>query len=82
MSEAMQIKEVILSLPYRIKIETLEDALKENEFGIFFGLSKILLDAPLSEGGVSTEDIEAIRIKFNSQHKDNVIIKNNYNEEE
>ncbi len=82
MGEPMQIKEVILNLPYHIKIETLEDALKEDNFGVFFGLSKILLDAPLSEGGVSTEDIEAVRIKYNSQHKDNVIIKNNYNEEE
>ena len=27
----MQIKEVILNLPYHIKIETLEDALKENQ---------------------------------------------------
>ena len=56
--------------------------LKKINFGVFFGLSKILLDAPLSEGGVSTEDIEAVRIKYNSEHKDNVIIKNNYNEEE
>ncbi len=77
MSEPMQIKEVILNLPYQTKIETLEDALKENNFGVFFGLAKILLDAPLSEGGVSTEDIEAIRIK-----QANLIIKNKYNEEE
>ena len=44
--------------------DLLEDSLKEDEFGVFLNLSKVLLDAPLSEGGISTEEIEEIRKKY------------------
>ena len=57
-------KEWILSLPKVIKLDTLENALIKGEHGVFFSLSKILLDAPISEGGVSTEEIELIRKKY------------------
>ena len=54
----------VLSLPYEVKIELLDDCCKDNEFGYFIALSKILLAAPISEGGVSTENIEAVRKKY------------------
>ncbi len=56
----------ILSFPYEAKIRILEDALRGDDFGIFMGLSRILLDAPISEGGVSTEVIDAI---YKKHHK-------------
>jgi hypothetical protein len=57
-------KDWILSLPKEMKLKILEDSLKEDEFGVFMGLTKILLDAPLSEGGIPTEEIEEIRKKY------------------
>ena len=51
---------MILRFPREIKLGLLKDALKEDKFGIFFQLSKVLLDAPISEGGIETEAIEAI----------------------
>jgi hypothetical protein len=59
-------KDWVLGLPKEMKLMLLEDSLKEDEFGVFLNLSKVLLDAPLSEGGISTEEIEEIRIK--NQH--------------
>lgn len=54
----------VLSLSRKMKFKLLEDSLKEDEFGVFMGLTKILLDAPLSEGGIPTEEIEEIRKKY------------------
>jgi len=51
---------LILGFPKEIKIQTLKDALEQDELGIFFGLSQILLEAPISEGGLETEVIEQI----------------------
>lgn len=60
----IQEKDWMLSLPKEIKLKILEDSLKEDEFGIFLGLSKILLDTPLCDGGIPTEEIEEIRKKY------------------
>jgi hypothetical protein len=57
-------KDWVLGLPKEMKLMVLEDSIKEDEFGIFLNLSKVLLDAPLSEGGISTEEIEEIRKKY------------------
>lgn len=57
-------KTMILNFPREIKIQCLKDALKQGKTGIFFGLSKILLDAPLNEGGLETEIIEAIHQEY------------------
>ena len=57
-------KDWVLGLPKEMKLMLLEDSLKEDEFGVFLNLSKVLLDAPLSEGGISTEEIEEIRKKY------------------
>jgi hypothetical protein len=53
-----------LSLPKEMKLQLLEDSLKEGEFGIFMGITKILLDAPIISGGVSSEEIEIVREKY------------------
>jgi len=57
-------KDWVLKLPKEMKLMVLEDSLKEDEFGVFLNLSKVLLDAPISEGGISTEEIEEIRKKY------------------
>ena len=53
-----------LSLPKEMKLKLLEDSLKEDEVVIFMGITKILLDAPISGGGISTEEIEEVRKKY------------------
>ena len=59
-----QEKQFILGLPLNAKLIVLDEALETNKFGIFMALSKVLLDAPISEGGVPTETIEEIRKKY------------------
>ena len=55
---------LILSMPREIKIQTLDDALKEDRFDIFMGLAKILLDAPISKGGIEADLIDEIWNKY------------------
>lgn len=57
-------KEWFLNLPKEMKLKLLEDSLKQDEFGIFMGITKILLDEPISGGGIATEEIEEIRKKY------------------
>ncbi len=56
--------EILLGFPKQIKIATLEQAGKHGNFGVFIGLAKVLLDAPISKGGIATEEIEAIHDKY------------------
>lgn len=58
-------KRFILGCPKEIKLDTLKSALDKGEFGIFLGLSKILLEAPITEGGISSDEIHAIYIEQN-----------------
>jgi len=53
-----------LSLPEDEKVRLLRSSLEENNFNIFLQLAKILLDAPIQDGGMSTEKIEKIRCEF------------------
>ena len=53
----------ILKLPKEIKMSVLDDMYREGKIGEFIVLSKVLLNAPISEGGVATEEIEQIREK-------------------
>ena len=57
-------KEWFLSLPKDTKLDVLEDALKENKFGIFMAMTQVLLEAPLQQGGILTEEIESVRKKY------------------
>lgn len=56
--------DLILNFPKNIKIQLLRDALKQGNIGIFFGLSKILLDAPITKGGIESEIIEQIHQEY------------------
>lgn len=60
----MTAKEFFLALPYEIKIEILRSAIRE-DFPVFIGLSRYALEAPLSEGGIETEVIQAIEEEYN-----------------
>jgi hypothetical protein len=53
-------KKWFLSLPEEMKLNLMGDMLKEGETGMAFGAMKILLDAPISDGGVSTEKIQNV----------------------
>ena len=53
-------KEWFLSLPAEIKLNLLDDMLKEGKSMMALETAKILLDAPFSEGGISTEDINKV----------------------
>lgn len=54
----------LLSLPEEIKLDALEDYLKQDMFAEFMIITKLLLDTPIQSGGISTEKIEAIRKKY------------------
>lgn len=62
----MEQQKYILKFPKSIKLQTLEAALEKNEFGIFNGLARMLLDAPISEGGISADEINEIFEKYNN----------------
>ena len=53
-------KDWFLSLPAEMKLTLLDDMLKEGKSGMALATAKILLDAPLSEGGISTEEINKV----------------------
>ena len=59
-----ELKEWFLSMDKDVKLGLLESALKDDKFGEFMQLSKIVLDAPITEGGISTEEIENVRTKY------------------
>ena len=56
-------KDWLLSLPKDIKLTLLGDMMKEGEIGMAFQTMKILLDAPISEGGILTDDIKEVMDK-------------------
>ena len=53
-------KDWFLSLPEETKLKLMEDMLKEEQFGLAFQTMHILLEAPISNGGISTEKIDKI----------------------
>ena len=53
-------KDWFLSLPKETKLTFLDDMLKENENGMAFSTMNILLEAPISEGGISSDEISKI----------------------
>lgn len=56
-------KDWLLSLPKENKLKFIESALKEGDFGMAMGIAKILLDAPIVDGGISTEEITEVMDK-------------------
>ena len=53
-------KDWFLSLPAETKLKLLDSMLKKGESGMAFATAKILLDAPISKGGIVTEDINKV----------------------
>ena len=55
-----QEKDWILSLPIDVKIELMKGMLKDGETGQYLQFIDVLLEAPISKGGVSTELINQV----------------------
>jgi len=55
-----QEKEWFLSLDEDIKLKSLQMMLKDKKIEMAFDTIKILLDTPITEGGVSTEKIQKV----------------------
>ena len=53
-------KKMFLGLSKEMKLGLLDDANKTGEYTIVMQMMKILLDAPISEGGISTEEIQEV----------------------
>ena len=53
-------KEMLLGMSKELKLGLLDDANKTGEYTIVRQIMKILLDAPISEGGVSNEEIQEV----------------------
>ena len=58
-------KKWFLSLPEETKLKLMEDMLKEDQFGLAFQAMHILLEAPISDGGIATEKINKIFENYN-----------------
>ena len=56
-------KDWFLSLPKETKLNFLKDMMKDGEFGMALSAMKILLDAPISNGGILTDDIKEVMDK-------------------
>ena len=54
-----------LSLPKEMKLKLMDDMLKEDKTGMAFEVMKILLNAPIMDGGISSEEITEV---FNSNN--------------
>ena len=57
-------KDWVLSLNEEQKILFLEEMLKEQKYGMAFEFMDVLLKAPISEGGVSTDLINDVWKKY------------------
>jgi len=53
-------KKWFLSLPKEMKLALMDDMLKEDQTGMAFETMNILLEAPISEGGISSDEIKEI----------------------
>jgi len=53
-------KKWFLSLPKEMKLKLMAEMLEEDEIGMALETMKIVLDAPISEGGILTEEIEKV----------------------
>lgn len=53
-------KEMLLGMSKEMKLGILSDANKQGQQALVFQMMKILLGAPISEGGISTEEIQEV----------------------
>jgi hypothetical protein len=52
--------EWVLSLPKEAKLLFIDQALKDGDFSMALSIAKIFLDAPITKGGISTEEIDDV----------------------
>lgn len=60
-------RRITLNLSKEEKFAHMKDMLKKEQYGAYFHFIKILLDAPLSEGGILSVEID----KIWQEHNDN-----------
>ena len=53
-------KEWLLSLSKEVKLDFIDAALKEKDFSMALSIAKVYLDAPISKGGIVTEEIDKV----------------------
>ena len=53
-------KEWLLSLPKENKLMFIEESLKDGDFIGAMEISKVFLDTPISQGGISTDEIKEV----------------------
>jgi len=53
-------KEMLLGMSKEMKLGLLDDANKTGEYTIVRQIMKILLDAPISKGGISSDEIQEV----------------------
>lgn len=53
-------KKMILAWPMELKLQTLKDLKESEDFGMLIAITNVLLEAPLSQGGVSSDVIQEI----------------------
>ena len=52
-----QLRELLLNFPKEHKQFLLRSAIEEKNFGVYMAYADIFLSAPISEGGLASEDI-------------------------
>ena len=53
-------KEWLLSLPKETKLMFIESSMKDGDVVGAFGIAKVFLDTPISQGGISTDEIKRL----------------------
>ena len=61
--------EWMLSLDKDVKLNFIDAALKEGDFSMALGIAKVFLDAPITKGGIVTEEIDRVFKKNLTQNK-------------
>lgn len=57
-------KKWILSLDKEEKIYLMHEILKSKNYGVWFRFVDVLLEAPISAGGITTDEIDSIWSKY------------------
>ena len=58
MTKEEQIRKMVLTWPLEVKLNSLKELVQDGQLATAIQISKILLEAPMSEGGVSSELIQ------------------------
>ena len=58
MTQDEQIRKMVLAWPLEVKLNSLKELVQNGQLGTAIQISQILLEAPMSEGGVSSELIQ------------------------